>query len=256
MATGFLHALYCLRREEHEGDDERKVMNSATLIKQYLKKRKGTEDDLGRLPFVTISRQAGSGSRELADELIRQMRGTPLTREEFDWEIFDQELCQIIADDTKLEDSLHQLLSEDYHSELHELVSDLVSGTARQYHTYKSIFGIVRALGLVGNVIIIGRGSAYVCKDMPLGIHIRLVGSEEKRVEKLSRLMNLDLDDAVKKVRDLEKGRARLVRDFFDKDINDPVNYNAVFNIDILSIAEIAGLTVEMLKQRVIRYAA
>lgn len=230
-------------------------MNSSTLIRQYLKKRKGTEEDLGTLPFVTISRQAGSGSRELAEEIVRQMCGTPLTHEDFEWEIFDQELCQMIADDTKLEDSLHALLTEEYHSDLHEVISDLVSGTARQYRTYKSIFGIVRALGLLGNSIIIGRGGAHVCKDMPLGVHIRLVGSEEKRVEKLAKMMKLDHDTALKKVRELEKGRAHLIRDFFDRDINDPVNYNAVFNIDILSVPEIAGLIVEMLNQRMKRFA-
>ena len=242
-----------------QGDTNREketVMNSATLIRQYLKKRKGTEEDLGTLPFVTISRQAGSGSRELAEEIIRQMQDTPLTQESFGWEIFDQELCQMIADDTKLEDSLHALLTEEYHSDLHELISDLVSGTARQYRTYKSIFGIVRALGLLGNSIIIGRGGAHVCKDMPLGVHIRLVGSEEKRVEKMARMMKLDHEGALKKVRELEKSRARLIRDFFDRDINDPTSYTAVFNIDTLTVPEIAGLTVELLNQRVKKYAS
>ena len=231
-------------------------MNSATLIRQYLQKRKETEEDLGSLPFVTISRQAGCGSREIAAEIVRQLGGTPLAGGNARWEIFGEELCQIIADDPKLADSLNDLFLEEYHSELHELISDLVSGTARQYAAYKKVFEIVRALAMLGNAIIIGRGGAHVCKDIPTGVHIRLVGSEETRIGKLAKRMKLDAGDAAKKVRSLEKSRARLVKDFFDRDINDPANYDAVFNIDTLTIPEIGGLTVELLKQRMRRFAS
>ena len=231
-------------------------MNAAAIIRQYLKKRAETEDDLGSFPFVTISRQAGSGSRELADELVCQI-GAKLGPElGADWEIFDQELCELMADDPKATSSLHDLLTEEYHSEIQEVIYDMVRGTSRQYHTYKKVFAIVRALGLLGKVVIIGRGGAHVCKDLPLGIHVRLVGSEEKRTAKLAKLMSLTPGVALKKVRELEKGRSRLVRDFFDKDINDPLSYNVVFNIDAMSSPEIAEIVVEMIRQRMRRFAS
>lgn len=229
-------------------------MSTAEIVRKYLEKRRQTEDDLGRLPFVTISRQAGAGSRELAEDIVRQVRGTPLATDDVDWDIFDQELCQIIAENDQLECSLHDLLTEEYHSELHTMISDMVSGSARQFALYKKVFGVVRSLALIGNAVIIGRGGAHVCHDLPLGVHIRLVGSEEKRVAKLAALMHLQHDEAVRKVHELEKSRARLIRDFFDKDINDPSYYHAVFNIDILQPAEIAALIVHMVQQRVSRF--
>lgn len=231
-------------------------MNSAAIIRQYLKKRAETEDDLGRFPFITISRQAGSGSRELADEIVRQIGGKLAAGLAEGWEIFDQELCELMADDPKIGGSLQDLLTEEYHSEIHEVVYDMIRGTSRQYRTYKKVFAMVRALGFLGKVIIIGRGGAHVCKDLPLGIHVRLVGSEHKRVEKLAKLMTLDEEAALKKVRELEKGRARLVRDFFDRDINDPLSYHAVFNIDALEPPEIAALVVDMVRQRMSRYSS
>lgn len=231
-------------------------MNAAAIIRKYLKKRAESEDDLGRFPFVTISRQAGSGSRQVAEEIVRQVGGKLDASLAAGWEIFDQELCELMADDPKVGTSLNDLLTEQYRSEMQELVYDMVRGTSRQYRTYKKVFAIVRALGLLGKTIIIGRGGAYVCKDLPLGIHVRLVGSEEKRVEKLAQLMNLDNEESLKTVRELEKGRARLVRDFFDKDINDPLSYNAVFNIDVLSTSEIAALVVDLVRQRMSRFTA
>lgn len=229
-------------------------MNTATIIRQYLKKRRENIEDLGCFPFVTISRQAGSGSKELAAEIIRAIAAEMKPEMAAGWEIFDQELCELMADDPKVGSSIHDLLTEEYHTELQELVYDMVRGTSRQYRTYKKVFAMVRTLGLLGKCVIIGRGGAHVCRDMPLGVHIRLVGSEEKRTTKLAGLMNLDPATARKKVRELEKGRARLIRDFFDRDINDPLNYSAVFNIDVLTPAEIATLVVAMIKQRVDRF--
>lgn len=231
-------------------------MNSAAVIRQYLKKRSESEENLGRFPFITISRQAGSGSKELAEEIVRQIGGKLDPHSAEGWEIFDQELCELMADDNKVGSSLQDLITEEYHSEIEELVYDMVRGTSRQYRTYKKVFEIVRALGLLGKVIIIGRGGAHVCHDMPLGVHIRLVGSEARRVEKLAELMKLTSADALKKVRELEKGRARLVKDFFNRDINDPMAYHAVFNIDVLTTSEIAALIVGMTQQRMRRYNA
>ena len=232
------------------------AMNSTTIIRQYLKRRADSDDDLGRFPFVTISRQAGSGSRELAEEIIRQIGGKLEAGMANGWQIFDQELCELMAGDPKIGVSLQDLLTEEYHSEVHEVVYDMIRGSSGQYRTYKKVFATVRALGYLGKVVIIGRGGAHVCHDLPLGVHIRLVGSEAKRVEKMARMMKLDTREALKKVRELEKGRARLVQDFFAKDINDPLAYHAVFNIDSLEPAEIATPVVEMIRQRTDRFRA
>ncbi len=254
MSAGYTVASKNSDRRRADGGAKGK-MNTSTLIKQYLKKRRENEDTLGCYPFITISRQAGSGSKELAEEIVRQIGGKLDAELAESWEIFDQELCQLIVDDPKIESSLQDLITEEYHSEIEEIIYDMIRGTSRQYRTYKKVFGVVRTLGVLGKTIIIGRGGAYVCKDMPLAVHIRLVASEAKRVEKLSALLGLDHGTALKKVRELETSRARLVKDFFNKNINDPANYTAVLNMDVLSTPEIAELVVEMAKQRMRKFS-
>ena len=231
-------------------------MNSTALIRQYLRKRSESEDDLGRFPFVTIGRQAGAGSREVADEIVRQVHGKLDATAGTGWEVFDQKLCEFIGDDTKASSALDALMTENYRSETSQFIGDMISGVSRQYASYKKIFEIVRSLALLGKVVLIGRGGAHVCKNMPLGVHIRLVASEETRVKKMAKLMGMDEKSALAKVRELEKGRARMAKTFFDRDINDPLCYHAVFNVDAGTPPEIAALIVEMLQQRMRRFNA
>lgn len=231
-------------------------MNSATIIREYLKRRSETEDDLGRYPFVTISRQAGCASLAIANEVVRQAGGKLHGDMAAAWEVFDQHLCEFLADDRKLSGSLHDMLTEEYRSEVQQFIFDMVAGTSRQYAAYKRVFECVRALAFLGKAVIVGRGGAHVTADLPLGVHVRLVGGVETRTRNLARAMNIDEKKAAKKLVELDKGRARLVRDFFDKDIQDPLLYHAVFNIDALTPVEIAAQIVEMVEARIRRFNA
>ena len=231
-------------------------MNSAAIIREYLKQRRETEDDLGRYPFVTLSRQAGCGSRAIADEIVRQAGGKLHGPAAEGWEVFDQHLCEFLADDPKLSGSLHDLFTEEYRSEVQQFIYDMVAGTSRQYRAYKHVFEAVRALGFLGKTVIVGRGGAHVTADLPLGVHVRLVGSVATRTANLARAMNIDVKKASAKLVELDKGRARLVKDFFDKDIQDPLLYHATFNIDALTPAEIAAQIVDMVEARMRRFNA
>ena len=229
-------------------------MGEIALIRKYLKQRAGDDDDLGRFPFVTISRQAGCRSLALAEEICRQIGGKLAPDMAEGWEVFDQKLCEVVAEDPRLSGTMEAVLSEGYKTEVESFIYDLIAGTSRQYKAYKRIFSVVRSLGLLGKVVIVGRGGAHVTSDMPLGVHIRLVGSEKTRVRRLMELMSIDEKTAVAQVHELDRGRQRLVKSFFDRDIDDPLLYDAVFNIDRMDASEIAAMVVDMIEQRLSRF--
>jgi cytidylate kinase len=225
-------------------------MNSKAIIKQYLSKRRQSEDDLGRFPFVTISRQPGCMSKGIAEEVVRQIGGKLDAESASGWEVFDQELCNFLADEPKLAASLNSLITEEYRSEMHELVQDMIRGTSRQFAAYKKTFTIIRALALLGRVIIIGRGGVHVTQDLPMGIHVRLVGQEEIRAKRFADTAKISPQAALEKLREMEKARSRMVREFFDRDISDPLSYDAVFNIDRIPTQQIAAQIVGLIKAR------
>ena len=64
-------------------------------------------------PFVTISRQAGAGGHSLANVLIDRFHEQPDKELFGDWEMFDQKLVAMVADDPGLRVSVEALLVVD-----------------------------------------------------------------------------------------------------------------------------------------------
>ncbi|HMP77381.1 MAG TPA: cytidylate kinase-like family protein [Kiritimatiellia bacterium] len=229
-------------------------MKHAAVIKQYLRERRGEEFVAEAFPFVTISREAGAGGRTLAAEIVRKLEALRPGAFAEDWEVFDDQLCALIAEDEKLGVSFDQLLTEEYRSEVNEVVTELIAQRAKRYEVFKRVFGIVRMLGTLGKCVVVGRAGMCVTADMPLGVHIRLVAPEPVRLKRMMKLLRLGAAEAARKMKAQDEDRQRLVRDFFGKNVDDPLLYDAVFNTDRLAIPEIADAVARLVLQRMDRY--
>ena len=226
----------------------------AAIIKQFLKDRKSVKVESRGLPFITISRQAGAGGHTLARNILRAQER--LLPGEFceDWEVFDQKLCALIAQDEKLGFSFDALVAEEYRSEISQFLQELILQKATRYNLYKRIFQVVRMLGVLGKCIIVGRAGMCVCADLPRGVHVRLVSSPETRLRNMTSLLETGEDEARKAIRVQDKDRHRLVHDFFGKDIDDPMLYDLVLNMDRMTSEEAAELVVRAMMQKMARF--
>lgn len=228
--------------------------NHASLIRAYLKDRTSVKIESSGFPFVTISRQAGSGGHTLARNILRKLDELyPATGSE-GWEVFDQKLCALIAQDDKLGYSFDALVTEEYRSEISQFVHEIIRQKASRYSAYKRVFEVVRLLGTLGKCVIVGRAGMCVAADMPLGVHVRLVAGRDTRVKNMMQLLEADEATARKAVRDQDRDRRRLVNDFFGKDIDDPSLYDIVLNMDRISSEEGAELIAQMLNQKLARF--
>lgn len=229
-------------------------MNHASIIRQFLRERRGEEFVAEVFPFVTISREAGAGGHTLARDILRRLealRPGPLSE---DWEVFDQKLCLLIAEDEKLGVTFDQLLTEEYRSEVSAVVSEMLAQRAKRYELYKRVFEIIRMLATLGKCVIVGRAGMCVTADMPLGVHVRLVAPESVRVKRMMKLLDVSESEARAKVKQQDRDRQRLVHDFFGKQIDDPLLYDAVFNTDRLAIPEVAEAVARMVLQKMERF--
>lgn len=203
----------------------------------------------GRWPFVTISRQAGAGGRELAQELKRRMeeRRDPLFS---DWHVFDSALCQKVAEDPRLRVSLQSLLSEEFRGAVADYLAQLIAGESPQIRVHKRIFETVRGLAAVGKAVIVGRAGCCLTRDWPLGVHVRLTAPKPARVHRMARRLSIPLEDAERWVDEQDRSRARLVRAYFHRDIEDPLLYDAVFNTETLPPPAIAEAILSLVAER------
>lgn len=203
----------------------------------------------GRWPFVTISRQAGAGGASLAERLAQL-----LSREEGElfegWRIYDRELCEQVAADPKLSVLLENLLQERYREGLEDWAAQLLASASPQAAVTHRMFKLIRAAALGGKAIIVGRAGSCVTRGLPLGVHVRLAGSPGRRLYNLMERTGLPRAKAELELRRLDADRTRLVKSYFHKDIDDPLLYDAVLNIDKVSEDLMARLLIETIKDR------
>ncbi|MBI3317079.1 MAG: cytidylate kinase-like family protein [Candidatus Omnitrophica bacterium] len=203
----------------------------------------------GQNPFITISRPAGAGGHSLAGALLTEIHRQKSA--EFQaWQMCDQEICKMLCNEPGLSLVVQNWLNKEYHSQIEDILEELIVGTSPQDKVIKRMFVILRRLASFGKVILVDHGANFVTQGMPLGIHIRLVASLESRIRRMMQVANLNEKNAKQFITEQDKSREALVRNFFNKDIKDPLNYDVVWNTDGVSISEIAKRTVEMMKQK------
>ena len=204
----------------------------------------------GCFPFVAISRQAGAGGNALGvclEEQIQKLHDEPLFR---GWQLCGQELCHMVAQDPKLKNLVESLRQTEYHSHAEDIMAQFIYGGSSQDLVVKKMFHLMRTFALHGKVILVGRGSSFLTRDLPLGIHIRLEASMESRVKRMTPDFGPDIKKVRRVIEEKDKAKAELVKTFFNKDIRDPLLYDIVWNTDRVPVSEIAKLLIEMIRDK------
>ncbi len=203
----------------------------------------------GQNPFVTISRQSGAGGNSLANALLEELgrRQGPLFQ---GWKRFNQELCRKIAEEPGLKVYLDELLKFEYRSAIEDMMDEIIAGNTPQDVVNKKIFHLIRTLATFGKAVLVGRGGVCLTRELPLGIHIRLVAPLEVRVKRMRDLLKLSEKKTKEFVLEQDKSRERLLKAFFGKNIDDPLLYDAIWNTGAVPIEQIARSVVMMIENK------
>ena len=190
-------------------------------------------------PFVTIARQAGSGSLSLADALAERLNETDGGGRP--WQVFDRNLVEKVAADHNIAHQLIESLEDTGHTWLEEMFKSLVlsdSDVISEAKIYRRIAETIRALAQVGRVIMVGRGGAFVTHNMERGVHVRLIAPLTYRVAKYAERFNLSAYDAERRVRNLDHNRESFYRRYW----SDRIAFDEAFTLT-LNTAEVDDRT-------------
>jgi cytidylate kinase len=97
-------------------------------------------------------------------------------------------------------------------------------------------------LAELGNVILIGRGANVITRKLSRVFHVRLVGSLEQRVKRLQELNQQTCKEATRFAQSEDLARQRYLKQFFNKNIDDPLLYHLVINTDFITLDEAARM--------------
>jgi cytidylate kinase len=188
-------------------------------------------------PSVTIAmtRQAGSRGAEIA-----QAVGVRLG-----WPVYDRELLKRIAEEKGLSARLLERLDERCTNWLQEIMQGFSAKADPSEGTYmKRLVELLMSLAEAGHCVVVGRGSADVLPPSTT-VRVRVVAPRALRVVNTEKREKMSKAEAEAWVDRTDRERSHFVRTHFNRDPNDPLNYDLVLNSGRYSTEECVQLIVQ-----------
>ena len=198
------------------------------------------------LPSVTLSRQAGARAVTIGQKVIELLQAK-VSPEQPNWTLFNDNLLERVIKDHNLPGRIDRFMPEDKVSQMDSIIGEILGLHPSLDTLYHKMAETIYRLARAGHVIIVGRGGNFVTADLLNVVHVRLVGSFEKRVDFIKETHRLSQAEAEKWVHDRDKERARYIRKNFEANIDDPGHYNLVINTDHFSDEMAARIIIEAL---------
>ena len=99
----------------------------------------------------------------------------------------------------------------------------------------KTMTAIIRELGDRGDIVVLGRGSQMILRDLPGALHVLTVAPKELRVQRLADREGISLEEAARRAQDSDRARAAFYRKFWKVDVDDPSLYDITLETSRLS---------------------
>ena len=106
-------------------------------------------------------------------------------------------------------------------------------------------------LAQLGYVIIVGRASNIITARMPGGVNIRLICPLEKRIQHVQAYYGMNQKKAKEFILKEDRKRKNYVKKYFNKNIDDPLLYDMVINLDSVVRQEIIQVIGDFVLNRI-----
>lgn len=190
------------------------------------------------MAIITISREMCTGAYFIARELAKKLKYT----------LVDGPCLADRADQYGLDVNLLQLVDEKPPS--YNTVED-----RERAALLNTIELMLLDFAQKGNVIIYGRGGQDLLAGCGNLLRLRFVADFNERVERFAEREWIDPDLAQELIRRSDHQRGGFIHFYFDRDWNDPLEYDLTFNTSRLSQAAIVDIVVAAVKDSQLKEA-
>jgi cytidylate kinase len=179
-------------------------------------------------PFITISREAGSGGSSLARLLARKLNAESAA--DIVWRVYEGNVTARMLQANQLSPSVARFLPEDRVPELAATIGELVGLHPNLWELMQKTNEAMRTYAAQGHVILVGRGANFATADLPNGTHVRLVAPVDHRARYLAERYNISESEARALNVKCEAARRRYVKATFGTEVSDSSAYDLTIN--------------------------
>lgn len=187
---------------------------------------KQTSKTLGFRPFITISREPGSGGKPIAKR-VAKLTG-------FDY--YGKEMVEKVAKSSRLRAELLRSIDEKSRTGIQDIVHSLFNPDYVSDVQYiKRLCNVMLSLSERGDVILVDRGANFVT-SAARGLHVRVSAPYPVRVERAVKHERISERKAHETIRKIDADRKSFVKQYFGRNISDANYYDMVLNTTHMSI--------------------
>ena len=221
------------------------MKNDPYIVANYLnaKQRDNWIAD-GTSPIVTISRQRGAGGQAIAVRAAEIL--TTMSHGTYPWIVVDKDIAAHVVADHHLPKRISSFFSDEQALSISDHIEGLLGISVPGATMIEKMTQTVVRLARLGHVIFIGRAAQIITAKFPRAAHVRIIGSLDRRVERLVEKKQCSWDEAAAEIRTIDDQRHDFVSTHFHADVNDPTHYDMIFNTDRLSVEESAHLIAQL----------
>ena len=178
--------------------------------------------------IITISRQYGSGGREIGTQLAERL-GIPF---------YDRALCEEAAKRSGLDPTFLELAER---REGRKLAYQLqLPGAPFRLslddQAFLALAAAIRRLAEQGPCILVGRGANRILSDRKDALHVYLYADRQTRLKRIVEQYGVPAQQAEKVLRDTDRARAVYLKEYTDQVMGHSENYHLCLDSGALGI--------------------
>jgi cytidylate kinase len=210
------------------------------------------------MSLVTIWGPLGSGAPEIGKQIADRLQAEYVDRQIMaeaaallhrqEQELISKENLQ-----TGLLDRIVKALENNYTGFGETLVGaylSMVENPLDDALYLQTLQAVISDLARSESIVILGRGSQFIIKDLLGALHVLVVAPIEVRVQRLMHQYNLDEKTAKREIGCFDNSSREFIKRYFKAEVWDPVCYDLVVNTRYLSLEAAASIVIEAFSRK------
>jgi cytidylate kinase len=229
------------------------MKNDPYIVAEFLKAkdREDWSSQDGTHPFVTISRQRGAGGDLIALRTAEIL--TEMSHSQEPWVVVDKNLAGWVMKYHHLPQEITHFLTDEQTLSVENHIEGMLGINVSSRTLMEKMRETIVHLARIGHMIFVGRAAHVITAKFPRAVHVRIIGSFERRVERVMEKESCSRQKAEAEIRRVDQNRRHFVATHFNVDVEDTSKYDMVFNTDRLSVEEAAQVIARLVSSPTFR---